>query len=304
MDRESGSALIIVLIIMAVILSLTIYVIKLSKEIVQDEQGILEKLYLKLEARSLYEKIKYIGSVSEFSGASIKNSTPLHDFPEELLLTGEAFKIGNGTISLYDTAGKINALYMDRVTVRRLFQQEGIKQNEADIAFESYEDWKDSDGLKHLNGAEKYFYRFDNDFNYEPRNNIALQDDEELRNIKGFLRNYDSIKKYLTFAYRGSLLNINTAPSEILSAMLDISEDEAKQVVLLRKTKKEITIGDLEELLGRSFSPFYELYSSYPSLILEIKIEMKNKLAGEKLQALVDFKFTEDYPYTVIKYVE
>ena len=230
MKERTGSVLIIVLIMMAISSALTLYVLRLSKEILQNAEGIMEKLQCKLEAKSLFEEIKYIASVSSFNASSIKNGTTLRDFPEELPLTGESFRAGNGTISLYDTSGKINAFYLSKESIRKLFQHEGIEDSEADIAFDSYEDWKDKDNLKHINGAENYYYRFEKGFNYGARNNPALQDAEELKCIRGFRNNYEKIKNYLTFSYRGSLLNINTASPAVLSIILNISEDEAEQI--------------------------------------------------------------------------
>jgi len=84
MKERTGSVLIIVLIMMAISSALTLYVLRLSKEILQDAEGIMEKLQCKLEAKSLFEEIKYIASVSSFNASSIKNGTTLRDFPEEL----------------------------------------------------------------------------------------------------------------------------------------------------------------------------------------------------------------------------
>lgn len=291
---------------MAIASALTLYVLKLSKEILKDYQGIMDKLQCKLEAKSLFEELKYIMAVSPFESSYVKNTTSIGGFPKELSLTGKLIKIEaeNGTISLYDTGSKINALYLSRNTVRKLFQYVGLKTNKADIAFDSYEDWKDKDDLKRLNGAESYYYRFEKGYNYGPRNNSAIQSMEELKCIRGFQNSYEKIKNYLTFYYRGSLLNINTASPEILSMVLNISKDQAEQILSLRKRKKAVFLSDVESILGKKYPFFYEFYSVYPSRVVEIHIKVSKGLAEEKLEATVDFKPNKNYPFSIIKYVE
>ena len=304
MEKEKGSALIIVLVISLIILSLTAYTLKLSKEMIRQSKAFVEKIEAKLHAKSALEISKYTITVSAFKTNFVENKSYQKFMPRKIYLTGKPIKTKFAVIKLYDTSGKINALYLSRDYVRKLYFNINAEKNLADIAYDSYLDWKDKDKLKHINGAEEYYYKIEKGYNYAPRNSQALQDKEELKNIRGFTKYYEKIKNKLIFAYKGSVLNINTATAENLSILLNIPLDQAKQLVKLRNRKGDITPTDVKNITGKDLSLFFDIYSTFPSRTVIVDIISKIGKTKEKLRAIIDFNPTESYPYTVIKYIE
>ncbi|HIE58635.1 MAG TPA: hypothetical protein EYH43_06630 [Persephonella sp.] len=304
MKKEKGSALIIVLVISLIILSLTAYTIKLSKEIVWQSKSFLDKIQAKLDVKSALEITKYTIAVSSFKENYVENKSFQKFLPQEIYLTGKPIKMKSTTIRLYDTSSKINVFNLSRNYVKKLYSNIKTEKNLADIAYDSYLDWKDEDKLKHINGAEDYYYKIEKGYNYTPRNSQAIQDKEELKNIRGFMKNYAKIKDKLTFAYRGGLLNINTATVESLSILFNISLDKAKQIIKIRDRKGSLNFSDIQNITGNKADLAFDMHSTFPSRVVIIKINSKIGEAKEKLEAVIDFNPTENYPYTVIKYIE
>ena len=304
-SNQKGSALVIVLVITVVIITVATFSIKLAKGTVNDIKAIKDKLEAKINAVSLFEITKYTICVSPFYENYVLNISGKDIFPEKIYLTGTTIKTKYGNVSLTDASSKINAFYLTREQIRSLFSKINPKNvKTSDIAYDSYEDWKDKDKLKRINGAEDYYYKFEKGYKYGARNSQVLQDKEELRNIKGFTENYQSIEKYLSFFYKGSLLNINTANADILSIAFNIPYDIAKQLVLLRKRKGLLTFSDITRLSGKDISIFVDYYSTFPSKVVEIHIATEKGESKEIINAVVDFNTTQEYPFTVIKYQE
>ncbi len=289
---------------MLILSSVSFYIIKLTKDIVYMEKAFLDKIQVKLNSKSSLEILKYVLSVSKFHENYVENFSKINILPKKIYLTGEKIETSLSTIKLLDTSGKINALYLDRTYIRRLFNQIQGKEKLADIAYDSYKDWIDKDNLKHINGAEKYYYLFEKGYKYTPRNNQALQDKEELRNIRGFTKIYDKIKSNLIFAYKGNLLNINTADAFTLSIILNIPIDQANSIINLRKKQGYISFSDIERITNKSIGHLIDLYSTFPSKVVIVSIESKKGVAKEKLKVVIDFNTSENYPYSVLKYIE
>jgi len=303
MKKEKGAALIIVLVTSVIILFAASYILKLSRDLVVQYRSILEKLETKIESKSYLEVVKYTFTVSEFRYNYLQNLSQTKLLPQKISLIGKPIEIGNTKIIIYDTASKINTLYLTKKYINGLLPDN--EKNLVNIAYDSYEDWKDKDKFKRLNGAEDYYYKYENNYRYGPRNNGALQDKEELKNIRGFSKIYEKIQDKLTFVYKGGLVNVNTASEEILSASLGIPLDTAKQLILLRNKNGKIDVTDIQRIISKKISAVeYEMISFFPSKNIILIIETEKGKAKEKLKAVIDFHETDKTPFTVIKYIE
>lgn len=133
---EKGSVLIIVLVLMMVSMSLALYAVSLSRDMVSTSQQLLDGLQAKIEASSAMEKTIYIGATCHFSNWNIDNMTANRDFPVQLNLRSNPFMAGNSQIRLQDSAGRLN-LQTNPQFLREILHQKGIKQGEVETAVDS-----------------------------------------------------------------------------------------------------------------------------------------------------------------------
>ncbi len=300
---DKGSVLVITLILMSVTMTLALYIVKLSKDVVQSYQMVMDKLDAKIEAESTVEVLKFLLSTNPVEKNRINVNTKIDEnlsVSKTFYTDGREEKINNTTVRIYDTGRKINLLSIDETMVKVLFSNIGIDRKRIPIASDSYMDWIDKDDLKRLNGAERYYYRFEKKASYEPRNSITIQDVEELRLIRGFDKDYQKIKDYFFIYHKGST-NIYAAQPKVLKALLGLSDEQVVQIISLRE--KEEKFEGLEGSLEGLLPTLSEYISSYPNNIYEIYIKTSKGEAVEKLYSIIDFHVYEDKPFIVVKYV-
>ncbi len=304
--NQKGSVLIITLIIMSVAVALSFYIIKISKDILLTSSMILDKLEAKVEAESTVELMKYIISTSPFSKDRIKINSLKYEkeevginIPEKIPINGETVEIGDTKIKALDTSAKFSIGSLDSSLLNKILRYAGLEKKEIAVASDSYADWIDSDDLKHLNGAEKYYYQIEKGYKYSPRNNVNIQDIGEIKLIRGFENIYTKIKNYLIPTYKGGI-NVYTADAKILSIALGISIDDAKQILKIREKEKKF--GELAQPVEEIFLDYEGILTTFPSFILEINIETQKNEAKEKVYCIIDFRPDEKTPFRTIKY--
>ena len=100
----------------------------------------------------------------------------------------------------------------------------GADAQTRDVVVDSLEDWKDSDELRHANGAESDDHYLHLPVPYRARNS-RLQDVAELRQIRGITpalyegRGAQPGLAALTTVHGRTAVNINTAPAPVLAAL-------------------------------------------------------------------------------------
>ena len=100
-------------------------------------------------------------------------------------------------------------------------------------------DWYDRDDLKHLNGAESFYYRFVLGARFKPRNSSAIQSIYEWKLIKGIQKVFPIIKPYLCISPYWKP-NLNTMDTYVIASFLDIPIEYAQQLKKVRDEKGEI----------------------------------------------------------------
>lgn len=150
----------------------------------------------------------------------------------------EDLKLEKGTYSyeIIDEESKLNLNTATPEMLRRLFTATGVKDKALDTIVDSIIDWRDTDNLKQLNGAEEDYYRsLPEPYSSKDRNFDTV---EELLLVKGMSQeifygsagkegedSYKGVSKFLTVKSSG-MININTAPKEVLeSAFGSVSAD-------------------------------------------------------------------------------
>ena len=113
--------------------------------------------------------------------------TPLVVDEEGVYLQGDIRDVwledGRVRYQLVSESGKIDINYVDRQLFYLLLEQYGLGEEDMDSIYDSLLDWRDSDDLHHLNGAENEYYE-DLDEPYVARNG-KIMDPNEFFLIKG-----------------------------------------------------------------------------------------------------------------------
>ncbi len=305
MKESKGSVLIISLILMSVATLLSLFIIKVSKDIVSSSQLLMEKLEAKIKAESEIERFKYFASTSWFDRYKIVNINSVKDYPKDILLTGSKVKLSNGNeLYITDSSSKINLFIVDESIIGRLLRIVIKDEKKLPVIKDSFLDWIDRDKLIRLYGAEDDYYKNEIGARYTPRNNNFMQSIEELLDIRGIDNDtYEKIKKVFTFSYGSWGTNAYLVSPELLKVIApDIKEETAETLEYLRKKGK---FKRFDQLTGELFKGEGSgIYSTELSKVVNLKVVSKVGNAVEKIYCIIDFKPKDDYPFVVYKYKE
>lgn len=305
LHSKKGSALIIALVISIIGITLTLFVIKVSRNILFSSRMLMDKLYATLQAESTIEEIKFYASTGRFYPEYISNAIPSVRYPQRIYLDGRREKINKKTeIIIQDAGAKLNVWSPYTNAMSSLLREEGVVDREnATIIRDSLLDWYDKDNLKHLNGAEGPYYRFNLGVSYTPRNFPGVQSIDELHLVRGLTdeRVFKKLRPNLILTYRW-MPNLNTVNTDTLAALLKIPKAIAQQVVHYRKVKGFLTAEDIRRITSITVSP--SNFRFFPSFTLDIKVASLFNTAGEKIHCVVSFILDEHKPFRVLKWVE
>lgn len=168
-------------------------------------------------------------------------------------------------IDISDEESRLNINTASEDILRRLFLNRGIPEKEIDSLIDSLSDWKDSDDLVRLSGAENEYYESLTP-SYKAKNE-PFSSTEEILLIKGFKPEYlygkegiEGLYKYISVY--PSALNINTSPREIFEAL---GLPEADIDAIFKQRTKEL--GGL-----RTIHPFSSVALTTASTTLRVEI--------------------------------
>ncbi len=302
-SSSKGSVLIISLIIMSIATALTIFTVKITKEIINSYKLILDKLEVKIAAESEIEKLKFMFATGNFKNYKVILLNKIDkDYPDEIILDGREYNIKNRVhLSVLDLSAKANLFYhtdessLRPLLVKILGEKEGVKLTN------TYLDWIDKDNLVRNGGAEFSYYKNIEGAYYTPRNNAFLQDLEEILDIKGYSEDiYKKLKKYVTVSYLGSDLNLFLVDLNLLKNFPYIDKTKLEKIKNLKRRGK---LKELEKFLKKEniLNMFLNIDLSKD---LKIKINIKRGEAIEKIYCIIDFKELNEAPYVVYKYKE
>lgn len=126
--------------------------------------------------------------------------------------------------------------------LRKLFKDAKLD----DKLVDSLSDWIDNDDIPRPGGAEALQYR-GGPRPYKPRNNYPETLDELLF-VKGFTPDvFGAVSRYLTPYSPDGLVNINTAPKEVLAALSDEMTGELADRII--KKRKEAPLRDRSDIM-------------------------------------------------------
>jgi general secretion pathway protein K len=155
------------------------------------------------------------------------------------------------TLQIYDHAGKINWQRLSVPMLRDLLAQLLAHDDPRaiDSLLDTWQDWKDSDDLKRLNGAEKEYY-LKRDPPYTPRNG-EFETLDEMRLIKGFDALFKDITLDEVFTLYGEFsgVNPNLATPATLALLPGLDEAAVTEIIAARTLSPLKSVDDLHERL-------------------------------------------------------
>jgi general secretion pathway protein K len=185
-------------------------------------------------------------------------------------------KFGGGLyrVVIEDESGKLNPNMVQEDQLRALVNALGIQQPDSDIITDSIMDWRDTDVLHRMNGAEDDYYQSQNP-PYKAKNG-RIETLEELLLIRGITPDYfyghperspegAIIYKYglsrcLTVFSNNNQINVNSAPIPVLMSINGMTP-EAAQAIYQRRLSKPFKNRDelqreMSSSLGTATLPF------------------------------------------------
>jgi general secretion pathway protein K len=146
--------------------------------------------------------------------------------------TAIAFGYGGGTVqlSLQDEGGKIDLNRAGDTVLQGLFTSVGVGQDAAQHLVDAVADFRDADGLRHLNGAEDAEYARAG-LPYDAKDAPFAATDELLQVFGMTPEIYARVAPYVTVYSPRRDVNLATAPAAVLNALPYLSPDRVRSIL-------------------------------------------------------------------------
>jgi len=248
---ERGSALPLVLWILSVLLITSFAFASL----VQSRLRRTQLLFTRLEAHSEAYSAVQIGLHLLLTGRS-RGSELIP--PSEIAGSGQVRLFLDGTpapvprvsprvtLAIQNCAGLVDLRQSPEALLDGLLREFGADVERRRVFIDSLRDWTDRDDFVRLNGAEKDDYER---LGYRPRNQ-ALVTIDEIALIRGMdPALFERIRPFLTLDTAEGF-NLAFAPLEVLKALPNMTEDDARKVIEFRKASPLGGVGAFSALTG------------------------------------------------------
>jgi len=303
-NNKNAFVLSIVLWIVAAILVGVTAIAMFSKDSVSLSTKLNYKLQARLSAQSVLEALKFYIATANYDNNSLINANFTnftYKLPKKIVLDGRSYMLDkNITIKLQDTSSLVNVLTSSCDTIAFLATTPTQRALRHTISG-SIADWRDTDNMTRLNGAENPTYEFKKKVTYKARNSDAIQDSQELRLINGIDTipqvQWQNLRKMLYYGRTG-VINLALINSYYLSFLLQIDNSYAKTLIDIRSEdmNKFIKIVSALPKFNDGYMGFY--------ISKQFKIEIVVNKSGARsiLKTLIDFHPTKQYEWTTESY--
>jgi general secretion pathway protein K len=174
-------------------------------------------------------------------------------------------KLGKGTwtVSIVDESGKISINGLtdgNSLILKNFLTRLGANADTADTIVDSILDWKDTDDLHRLNGAENDYY-MSLPVPYKARNG-DFQTPEELLLVKGMTEEIffgtdtaKGLSSYITVYSKHSGVNLEAASREVIMSLPEMSDALADSIIAYRDSTPVWNASEAQALLGPVIGP-------------------------------------------------
>jgi general secretion pathway protein K len=236
------------------------------------------------------------------------------------------FDQGVCNVSVTSEMGKVNINQVSDTLLRKIIENAGLQAETRDTVVDSILDWRDSDDLQHVNGAENdYYHSLKEPYNCKNGN---LDSIEELLLIRGvtpdifFGRktvkkgedasspNPIALKDIFSIYSGGEQIDINSAPLPVLRAVLGLPTELSKRIIEARKEKGFENQQDLVQRIPE-VSTFIAktagnilFQSTVPFYTIESRAKGKEGKSFRGIKALIKIDKAEKKGYKIIQWVD
>ena len=287
--------------IIASLLFATVVILRFAKDEVGLSTGLNDKLKTQLTAQSVLEALKFYVPTADYTSTSLKNTLfnkATYAFPSEIIVDGRDYNLSkNISISLKDTSGMLHIMYSSSKIMAEVLTPQ--KNHELRyVLSDSLDDWKDTDNVAKVNGAEQNTYRA-LDKKVLVRNTAAIQDIYELKMIQGFEElDFEYVKSNFYYG-RGSSMNLMLINNKrYLAFLLGVDEHFMTKMLELRESEPSQYIKTITRLPN-----YNDDYLGFGlSKQFRIIITVQEGRARSVLSAIVSFKNLNKRAYVTISY--
>lgn len=218
---------------------------------------------------------------------------------------------GNYSVRITDEAGKIDINMITDANsdlLRNLLKNLEIPEDETNTIVDCILDWKDSDDLLHLNGAEdEYYMSLPNPYKTKNANFDTL---EELILVKGITQEIlygdkerRGLIEFVTINSGRSQININAAPKEVLMAIPGMTPEIADAIIEYREEKEILNLAEIQPILGANYSLMSKYLSAGASnrFTIESIGYKEDEKKGFGIKATVIIEGNNQYRYIYYK---
>jgi len=213
--KQSGIALVQVLIISIILMMLAIYIIQTARMQIKTTHLMQKSFQVNLAGESAEAELLH----TLLTNKRYQNKNSDNKLVQNWNFYGQPFSYDENTeITIQDVSSLLSLNNTNKILSTRLFEQLGYQEKDSRTFFDSLSDWKDKDDLKRLNGAEKDYYH---SANIQGPRNGYLQSMNEVLNIKGSdILTTEEWHNYFTIELTSEFNPLN-APDDILKAFLN-----------------------------------------------------------------------------------
>jgi general secretion pathway protein K len=208
---------------------------------------------------------------------------------------------GTYGVRMIDEGGKISLNRADEALLRKVFEALGMKPNEQEELTDAIIDWRDSDNLHRLHGAEdEYYMKLPEPYHAK---NGPFDSVDELLQVRGITRELffgvrergfgdtDAppipLREVFSVFNRSANINVRTAPVAVLRVVLGGDEEAVEEIVSARDEDPSSVLGLLrakvaDQVLAR------RLVDGAPSRVaVEARATMQNGRVQARVGAIV-----------------
>jgi len=209
---------------------------------------------------------------------------------------------GTYGVRMIDEGGKISLNRADEALLRKVFEALGLDAKAQEEVVDAILDWRDSDDLRRLHGAENdYYLKLPEPYRAK---NGPFDSVDELLQVRGITRELFfgtrdrglgaggapgiPLREVFSVFNRSANINVRTAPVAVLRVVLGGEEDAVEEILTARDADPSSVLGLIQakvadQVLGR------RLVDGTPSTVaIEARAMMQNGRVQARLGAVVD----------------
>lgn len=206
----------------------------------------------------------------------------------EMVFDGRAYGLTSSRgrylveVEIQDEGGLLNLNGGDEAAIERLLGEIGMRGREAAYLAATLSDFVDGDDIRRLQGAEARHYRSAG--RPEPRN-APLRGPRVALAALGWSESLSPSQTRRFFALAAASpvsqrLNLNTAPAEVLAAVLGIERRTVERIVSARDNMALQSLADISAMTGVHLAGGVTSVTGLPSRNLQLTIRVRDLLTG------------------------